>query len=1321
MANFPNYDKVKNYIKYRFKGDRKYFTIVFFIFIIMLFNGFLTPYLVRLQEENWNDELKNQITEIEKESNSFVKSKEKILIDISKELKKDFYKINNSKNKIDSANLPDKITDSQKKKINYNYYFFSIINNDKYKNHLLYIFDSNKVLKAYNNTLLSEHDLKNENLFNIKNTGETKFIPSDLYTFLIFIDTIKIEDNLFYIISLIPFEKYFAFYENINSNESFTSTLQKKFNLTFEIDYTPSKPKTNNPDEYSFDIVNNKGNKIGLITFEKPALSIHISNLREKISLINSILIILIFISLGLTVKNDFKFINSRLIKFILVALYLGLFRFIIFKFNIPSDYIEGSLTNANYFSSKFGNGIVKSPIEFLITSILVFLLFLYGFVLQPKADEPMAQINNFFKEENFRNSKFKFLFYPIIIIITTFILLLTIRGFAASTKSVIFDSTLRYFKEPTIIPDLPKLVMNLGILFLGISFVLFFLCGLLLIFSFIKNSNRIKTYFFITFIFFEVCGILFILLYKNPLINIPIILVTIFFIFLIFYYLIFINKDFIYTILYSTLVASIISISYLNYFNSKLERESLKRTALEINRPSEYLLSFLLNESLLNISNNKYLIDIFYKKNINYNSQAFILWNKSSLFKEPIFSSISILNRNKNILGNFSYKVEDEYVVPQIIFSYPIRELKIFDVSENRNPERIIFSGIIPIENNNNILGYICITIIYDNKLDNQLNLPKFLLANKTSLNDVVDISNLNIFRFINNELNEVYGNFYPTQEQINQIVKRDYTQSNEAWIDFNLNSEKYIAYALKQRIYNKDVITVISLKEKEITWSIFNFFKLFLIHFIFILIFYLIIILIKIKDYKTFFYNFRTQLVLAFLFISIIPLISAAIYNRTNVNEKIVLAYKNGLNDRINFLVNQINNQLKMNPKRDFQEIFKKASEELSISFNVYYNNYLIFSSDKEFVDANVFSNLLNSEANLKLNLAGYNEFFNKEKIDSYSYYSLYKKVNLEGNNFIFNNNNAFNNIEVTFSTIEVDVFLFGIYSIAILIIIILSTIIANRISSPIRKLTKATQSVAHGDFSVSLIDKGKGDIGELISGFNQMTQDLKRSQEELAELERENAWKEMAKQVAHEIKNPLTPMKLTLQQLITSYKDKTKNFDELFNKITTTILNQIDNLNQIASEFSRFAKMPNINLETIDLIKSINEIIYLFNDEKCKINFQTTLKEAFVNADNSQLKRVLINLIRNSIQANAKVIKINLESNSSDYVLHIIDNGKGIPFEYQNKIFETNFTTKKSGMGIGLKLSKKFIENINGKIYLEYSYSGNTSFIIELPKIN
>ena len=217
----------------------------------------------------------------------------------------------------------------------------------------------------------------------------------------------------------------------------------------------------------------------------------------------------------------------------------------------------------------------------------------------------------------------------------------------------------------------------------------------------------------------------------------------------------------------------------------------------------------------------------------------------------------------------------------------------------------------------------------------------------------------------------------------------------------------------------------------------------------------------------------------------------------------------------------------------------------------------------------------------------------------------------------------------------------FLFGIYSFAAIIIIIISTILANRISSPVRRLTKATDSVAHGDLNVELNNKEKGEMRELFQSFNIMTTELRKNQIEITEMERENAWKEMAKQVAHEIKNPLTPMKLAVQQLIISYKDKTKNFDTIFEKVSSTILNQIENLSLIASEFSRFAKMPSLKLETLDLLNTINETTNLFVEEKIKINVNTNLNSAVVDADKTQLRRLFINLVRNAIQANASII--------------------------------------------------------------------------------
>ncbi len=313
----------------------------------------------------------------------------------------------------------------------------------------------------------------------------------------------------------------------------------------------------------------------------------------------------------------------------------------------------------------------------------------------------------------------------------------------------------------------------------------------------------------------------------------------------------------------------------------------------------------------------------------------------------------------------------------------------------------------------------------------------------------------------------------------------------------------------------------------------------------------------------------------------------------------------------------------------------------------------------------------------------------------------------------------NDAFNKVHLGFSPIDVDVFLFGIYSFATILIIIISTILANKISSPIRRLTRATDSVAHGDLNVQLDLNERGEVRELLEGFNAMTQELKRNEIEMAELERENAWKEMAKQVAHEIKNPLTPMKLAVQQLIISYKDKNKNFDSIFEKVSGTVLNQIDNLSLIASEFSRFARMPNFKLETMDIIPVIKDALDLFLEEDVNIDFSTGLSEAVAETDKFQLRRLIINMLRNSIQAEAQNINLSLKNDEEYFILIIDDDGKGIDLLHREKIFDPGYTTKEKGMGIGLKLSKRFIEGIGGTISLAEKKDKGTKFRILIPR--
>ena len=230
--------------------------------------------------------------------------------------------------------------------------------------------------------------------------------------------------------------------------------------------------------------------------------------------------------------------------------------------------------------------------------------------------------------------------------------------------------------------------------------------------------------------------------------------------------------------------------------------------------------------------------------------------------------------------------------------------------------------------------------------------------------------------------------------------------------------------------------------------------------------------------------------------------------------------------------------------------------------------------------------------------------------------------------------------------------------------------------------------------------------------------MTQELRRNEIEMAELERENAWKEMAKQVAHEIKNPLTPMKLAVQQLIISYKDKNRNFDEIFEKVSRTVLNQIDNLNVIASEFSRFARMPNFKLEVMDIVPVIKDALDLFVEENVEITFTAETKEAIVEADKFQLRRLIINMIRNSIQAEAENINLSLKKDEDFYKIVIDDDGKGVDTQHREKIFEPGYTTKERGMGIGLKLSKRFIEGIGGTISLADKIEKGAKFRITIP---
>ena len=259
--------------------------------------------------------------------------------------------------------------------------------------------------------------------------------------------------------------------------------------------------------------------------------------------------------------------------------------------------------------------------------------------------------------------------------------------------------------------------------------------------------------------------------------------------------------------------------------------------------------------------------------------------------------------------------------------------------------------------------------------------------------------------------------------------------------------------------------------------------------------------------------------------------------------------------------------------------------------------------------------------------------------------------------------------------------------------------------------------------------LIEWNRNDeIGSLVNEYNKMILQLENSAEKLAQNERESAWREMAKQVAHEIKNPLTPMKLSIQMLERSIKDKRDDVNELSLKVSKTLVEQIDNLAQIATQFSQFAKISSAHAELFNLIDLLENVTSLYAEQNPSIKIELIKydNKVLVFADKNQFLSVFNNLILNAIQAIPEYVegKIVMEEKIIENKINITisDNGCGIDEDKIERIFEPNFTTKSSGTGLGLAIAKAIIQNIDGEISVKTKSKIGTIFTIKIPtKVN
>ncbi len=290
-----------------------------------------------------------------------------------------------------------------------------------------------------------------------------------------------------------------------------------------------------------------------------------------------------------------------------------------------------------------------------------------------------------------------------------------------------------------------------------------------------------------------------------------------------------------------------------------------------------------------------------------------------------------------------------------------------------------------------------------------------------------------------------------------------------------------------------------------------------------------------------------------------------------------------------------------------------------------------------------------------------------------------------------------------------------------------IALALFFSRRLTQPLQMIQEKMQMVRIDQLNEKIRWNSRDELGQLVDQYNNLLDQLQESAELLAKSERESAWREMAKQVAHEIKNPLTPMRLSIQYLERAWNENDPDIDTKIRSTTQTVINQIDSLSAIATAFSDFAKMPISKPKPYQIKDLINEAISLFdNQENIRFVMQDlSTKPAWVRIDKDNFNRALTNLIKNSVQAIGQkldgLIEILLEEENNYCIISVKDNGKGMTAEEAAKVFTPNFTTKSSGMGLGLSMVKNIIDSADGSISFSSEEGKGTIFVISLPLIN
>lgn len=1031
------------------------------------------------------------------------------------------------------------------------------------------------------------------------------------------------------------------------------------------------------------------------------------------------LLILFILVTLAVDLLRTMSMPSSSPIRLFVTSSLIWGCRYLLIWIDFPSAYFDSVIFEPSGFASPFGWGLAKSTGDLFLTSL--FLAGNFGMII--------PALLRFFGQPHRQRKGWLYLLVPLF----AGMLVVLLRSLAAITRSAVFDSTLPYNDPSSLLPTLEMGVMLASLLLLGSAILAggaILSYAIYLVLQSVRTGVRPGQAWVVAGLIVVVACALAGLMLPNPLMKIgEWIGVGVVSVVAGYWLGRFVERGI--SILrpeLSMILAAcgvLLIVPLLDRNAHELDRSHLEVMTAEIIRPTDTWLTFLVNQALDELAGAQVAMALTSGNHQDVERLAFTQWARSILGREGNNCSVTYINREGSVVSDFHIGLAHHWYREHHMDEMP-RSSRLV-TAEDRSTDGNVFrwyKGYTPVFGPDSVfVGGVWITLASGKQ--RLMDESPVVLRNSAREDFDEHFRKLVYSEYFQGKLTSSTSDRIPTDRQLPAAVAS--SSANHLWIVETIDGEEYESFYLRDRQDPTGQTWVsLGMESLGLQWHVYSYLRYVLFFFLLASIGLCLYLVAQLARGKRIFLNFRRRLFAAFVIVSLIPVAIVAYYNRQYANERAYEAIVNQLADQSAVIVNEIQRQLGISVPFELTQLTDEHCEEiatdLNADFNVYRGDQIQASSKPEMFAAELLDPHLSAGAYANIVLQKRGFFAESQSIGTLPYIVGYRPVISQKGTIIGTVAvpTLYRRLDIEEELTRRNVFLYGAYALALGFSLLVGSIFANQISHPVRRLKSATEQVAAGNLEVQVARSGRDELGDLERAFGEMTERLRHSQEEMARAERELAWREMAKQVAHEIKNPLTPIKLSMQHLMRAYKDKAPDLDQIIERVASTVAEQIEALTRIASEFSTFARMPERNVQTHDLHEILREAGNLFQSENLVINYHLGARPSLVRADREELRRAFINILRNSVQAMMGTGRIEIQTHNAGGTLEttVADNGPGMSNEVLNRLFEPNFSTKTDGMGLGLTIVRAIISDLNGEITVSSSPGGGTTVTVRIP---